>query len=62
MKALWAACIAGAMTFTGVIWLVGATTPGAPVPAAMPGAKPPDVATSFEPAVPGRFPIARLPE
>ena len=61
MKALWAACIAGAMTFTGVIWLVGATTPGAPVPAAVPAAKPPDVATSFEPAVPGRFPIPGFP-
>ena len=33
MKALLATCIAGAMTFTGMIYLVGGNTPGATGPA-----------------------------
>ena len=38
MKALQAACIVGAMTFTGMIHQVGGNTPGATVPDAMPEA------------------------
>ncbi len=50
MKALLATCIAGAVAFTGMIYLVGESTPGATVPAAMP-----DAPVSFAPAVPGHF-------
>jgi hypothetical protein len=56
MKALLAACIAGAMTFTGVVWLVGANKPDAAVPDTKPAATP-DVAASLAPAVPGRYPM-----
>ena len=38
MKALQATCIVGAITFTGMIHLVGGNTPGATVPDAMPEA------------------------
>ena len=38
MKALRAACIVGAITFTGMIHQVGGSTPGATVPYAMPEA------------------------
>ena len=38
MKALQAACIVGAITFTGMIHQVGGSTPGATVPYAMPEA------------------------
>ena len=60
MKALLAACIAGATTLIGVIWLVGGHTPSATVPDAEPVALP-DVAASFEPAVPGSFLIRGFP-
>ncbi len=60
MKALWAVCIAGAMTLMGTIWLVGGSTPRAALPDALP-----DAAASLAPSVPGRFlfpgfPNARL--
>src|SRR3977135_2519036 len=38
MKALQAACIVGAITFTGMIHQVGGNTPGATMPDAMPEA------------------------
>ncbi len=61
MKALLAACIAGAIAFSGVIYLVGGNTPGVTVPDVMPVATP-EVAVSFEPAVPGRFPMPGFPD
>jgi hypothetical protein len=61
MKALLATCIAGAMTLTGVVWLVGGNTPGATVPDAKPVATP-DVAVRLEPSVPGRFPMPGFPD
>jgi hypothetical protein len=54
MKAVLATCIAGAMTFTGMIYLVGGNAPGAAAPDAMPAAMP-EAAVSFVPSVPGRF-------
>jgi len=60
MKALLAACIAGAVTFAGMIYLVGGNTPGAAVSDAMPAAVP-EAATSFEPSVPGHFPFPGFP-
>ncbi len=60
MKALVATCIAGAMTFTGVIWLVGGNTPGTAVPDVKPVAMP-EVSASFAPAVPGRFQFPGFP-
>ena len=60
MKALLAACIAGATTLIGVVWLVGANTPAATLPDAKLVAMP-DVAPSFEPAVPGSFLIRGFP-
>ena len=57
MKALQATCIVGAITFTGMIYLVGGNTPSATVPEAMP-----EVAVSFEPSIPGRFPIPGFPD
>jgi len=57
MKALLAACIAGAMTVTGMFYLVGGNTPGATVADAMPAA-----AVSFEPSVPGRFAMRGFPD
>jgi hypothetical protein len=42
MKVLQATCIVGAITFTGMIYLVGANTPGAIVPEAAVSAKTPD--------------------
>src|SRR5579871_5416725 len=64
MKALLAACIAGATTLIGVIWLVGGHTPAATLPVAMLDAKPvalPDVSASIEPSVPGSFLIRGFP-
>lgn len=61
MKALLATCIAGAMTFTGVVWLVGGRTPDATVPVAKPVAMP-DVSASLAPAIPGRFPMTGFPD
>jgi hypothetical protein len=60
MKALLAVCIAGAITFTGVIYLVGGSTPGTTVPDAKPVAMP-EAAASFEPSVPGHFPMPGFP-
>ena len=60
MKALLAACIAGATTLIGVVWLVGGNTPVATPPDAKPVAMP-DVAASFEPSVPGSFLIRGFP-
>jgi hypothetical protein len=57
MKALLATCIAGAMTVTGTIYLVGASTPGAAVPDAVL-----EVAAVSEPSVPGRFLIPGFPD
>jgi hypothetical protein len=54
MRALLATCIVGAMTFAGVIYLVGGNTPGTTVPDAIPASMP-QAATSFEPSVPGHF-------
>jgi hypothetical protein len=54
MKAVLAACIAGAVTFAGVIYLVGGNAPGTSVPDALPAAMP-EAAMGFEPSVPGRF-------
>jgi hypothetical protein len=65
MKAFLATCIAGAMTFTGMIYLIGGHTPGRTVPHAMPVAAVPDAskpATSFEPSVPGRFAMPGFPD
>src|SRR5581483_9928618 len=56
MKAVLATCIAGAIAFTGMIWLVGGYTPGAAAPDVMR-----DVSVRLEPAVPGRFPIPGFP-
>ena len=42
MKVLQATCIVGAITFTGMIYLVGGNTPGATVPEAAVSAKTPD--------------------
>jgi hypothetical protein len=57
MKALQATCIVGAITFTGMIHLVGGNTPGATVPDAMPEA---DVSaeTSGAPALSAAVPEA----
>jgi hypothetical protein len=57
MKAFLATCIAGAMTFTGMIYLVGANAPGAALPGALP-----EAAVSVEPSVPGRFPLPGFPD
>jgi hypothetical protein len=51
MKVLQAACIVGAITFTGMIHLVGGNTPGATVPEAAVSAKTPD-APALSAAVP----------
>jgi len=68
MKALLAACIAGAIIFTGmmisagmVIHRLGGHATGAAVPDAMPAAMP-DLAASFTPAVAGRFPMPGFPD
>ena len=51
MKALQATCIVGAITFTGMIYLVGGNTPGATVPEAAVSAETPD-APALSVAVP----------
>ena len=51
MKALQATCIVGAITFTGMIYLVGGNTPGATVPEAAVSAETPD-APALSAAVP----------
>ena len=51
MKVLQATCIVGAITFTGMIYLVGGNTPGATVPEAAVSAKTPD-APALSAAVP----------
>ena len=61
MKAFLATCIAGAIAFSGVIYLVGGSTPRVTVPDVMPVAMP-DVAANFAPAVPGRFPMSGFPD
>ncbi len=61
MKAFLATCIAGAIAFSGVIYLVGGSTPRVTVPDVMPVARP-DVAASFPPAVPGRFAMPGFPD
>ena len=53
MKVLQATCIVGAITFTGMIYLVGGNTPGATVPEANVSAKTPDA-----PALSGAVPEA----
>jgi hypothetical protein len=60
MKALRATCIVGAIIFTGMmIHRLGGNTPGATVP----DANAMQVAVvSFEPSVPGRFPIPGFPD
>src|ERR1700742_360223 len=60
MRAVLATCIAGAMTFAGVIWLVGGSRPGAIVPDASPAAVP-EEAPGFEPSVPGHFLMPGFP-
>ena len=51
MKVLQATCIVGAITFTGMIYLVGGNTPGSTVPEAAVSAKTPD-APALSAAVP----------
>src|SRR5258706_196140 len=53
MKALQAACIVGAITFTGMIHLVGGNTPGATMPEAAVSAE-----TLGAPALPAAVPEA----
>jgi Transglycosylase SLT domain len=57
MKALQATCIVGAITFTGMIYLVGGNTPVATVPDAMPGA-PMSAETPGRPALSATVPKA----
>ena len=61
MKAFLATCIAGAIAFSGMIYLVGGSTRRVTVPDVVPVAMP-DVAASFTPAVPGRFPMSGFPD
>ena len=61
MKAFLATCIAGAIAFSGVIYLVGGSTRRVTVRDAMPVAVP-DVAANFAPAVPGRFAMPGFPD
>src|SRR5581483_1171919 len=61
MKAFLATCIAGAIAFSGMIYLVGGNTRRVTVRDAMPVAVP-DVAANFAPAVPGRFAMPGFPD
>src|ERR1700759_2726856 len=61
MKALLASCIAGAITVTGAIWLVGGNRPAAAVPDAKVDAVR-EAAVSFAPSIPGSFLIPGFPD
>ena len=61
MKAFLATCIAGAIAFSGMIYLVGGNTRRVTVRDVVPVAMP-DVAANFAPAVPGRFPMSGFPD
>ena len=61
MKAFLATCIAGAIAFFGMIYLVGGNTRHVTVADVMPVAMP-EVAANFAPAVPGRFAMPGFPD
>jgi hypothetical protein len=61
MRAFLATCIVGAVTFAGMIYLVGGHTTGATVPDVIAKTMP-EAAVRFERSVPGHFPIPGFPE